>query len=393
MLQETIKTAAGFVAEEVRDIRRQIHRHPELSFQEFETARLVHEKLSKWGVAHENGIAGTGVVATLSGRNPMSRCVALRADMDALPIEEANQCDYRSEVRGVMHACGHDAHTAMLLGVAKVLNGFKDEFQGTVKLLFQPGEEKLPGGAKAMIETGVLEGVDAIFAQHCYPDLPCGKIGLCAGAYMASCNEINITIRGRGGHAAKPQHTQDVLWIAAKTMTLLQCKVRNFMPEKTPYLLRFGQFVANGTYNVVPDEVAIRGTFRTYDESDRAATIRFMESFVKDEARYYGVEADVKIDAGYPFLFNDRSLKNQVKENASSYLGCGSVVELEPLYTSEDFAWYSHQVPALFYRIGTSNTEKGITGMQHTSTFDIDESSLEIGVGLMTWIALNNLNV
>ncbi len=391
MLAESIKAAARSVAGEVREIRRQIHRHPELSFQEFETARLVHEKLSQWGIAHETGIAGTGVVATLEGRNPQSRCIALRADMDALPIAEANNCDYCSEVVGVMHACGHDAHTAMLLGVAKILNDNKERFEGRVKLLFQPGEEKLPGGAMAMIEAGVLEGVEAIFAQHCYPDLPCGKIGVCAGAYMASCNEINISVRGQGGHAAKPQHSQDMLWIAAKTMTELQFKVRNFMPKKTPYLLRFGQFVAAGTYNVVPDEIHIKGTFRAYDEGMRRAAIRFMESFVNEEAHYYGVNAEVRINQGYPFLYNEKTLKKQVKEIALDYLGRDSVVELEPLYTSEDFAWYSHQVPAMFYRLGTSNAGMGITGKQHTSTFDIDEDSLEIGTGLMALIALRNM--
>lgn len=391
MLAESIKAAARSVAGEVSTIRRQIHRHPELSFQEFETARLVHEKLSQWGVAHDTGIAGTGVVARIEGRNPETHCIALRTDMDALPIDEANTCDYRSEVPGVMHACGHDAHTAMLMGVAKILNDNREHFEGSVKLLFQPGEEKLPGGAKAMIETGVLEGVDTIVAQHCYPDLPCGKIGVCTGAYMASCNEINITVRGHGGHAAKPQHTQDMLWIAAKTMTELQYKMRNFMPKKTPYLLRFGQFAANGTYNVVPDEIHIKGTFRTYDEGMRRAAIRFMESFVNDEAHYYGVNAEVKIDEGYPFLYNDKALKKQVKEIALDYLGRNSVVELEPLYTSEDFAWYSHHVPALFYRLGTSNEEKGITGKQHTSTFNIDEDCLEIGTGLMAWIALKSM--
>jgi len=389
--QQTIKEAAASLAEEVRDIRRQIHCHPELSFQEIETARLVHEKLTEWGIEHQTGVAGTGVVAHIKGNNPDSCCIALRADMDALPIEETESCPYRSEVNGVMHACGHDAHTAMLLGVAKILNTLKDSFEGSVRLIFQPGEEKLPGGAKAMIESGVLENVDAIFAQHCYPDLPCGSIGVCSGSYMASSNEINISIKGKGGHAAKPEHTQDMVWIAAKTLTELQFKVRNFMTQKTPYLLRFGQFMANGTYNVVPDEITIKGTFRTYDEQMRHAAIIFMESLVKEEAHYFGVNAEVKIDEGYPFLYNDKMLKKHVKQEAVDYLGQGKVVELEPLFTSEDFAWYSHQVPAFFYRLGTSNKAKGIVGKQHTSTYDIDEDCLETGMGLMAWIAVSQL--
>jgi amidohydrolase len=386
-----IKSLAKEYADEVKSIRRKLHQHPELSFQEHQTAELVHQKLSEWNIEHETGVAGTGIVAYIKGLNPESKCIALRADMDALPIEEETEYEYKSQHKGVMHACGHDAHTAMLLGCAKILNEIKNEFSGTAKLIFQPGEEKLPGGAKNMIETGVLKNVENIVAQHTFPDLPCGKIGVCSGAYMASCDEINLNIKGQGGHAAKPQHCMDMVWIAAKIMTELQFRVKNYIPAKVPYLLRFGQFIASGTYNVIPNEIPIKGTFRIYDEKWRKAVVTFMKSFVKEESHYYGVEADLFIENGYPYLYNDKELKKHVKKAAAEYLGSENMLELEPLYTSEDFAWYSHQVPSFFYRIGTSNAKKGIVGKQHTPTFDIDEDCLEIGTGLMAWIALKDL--
>lgn len=384
---EKIKTLSHELFSEVRDIRRAIHSHPELSFKEFDTSRLIAQTLDRWGIKHVDGIVGTGIIATIEGRNPEKGGVALRADMDALPVSEENDIPYKSKNEGVMHACGHDAHVAMLLGAAKILNELKTDFEGTVKLIFQPGEEMLPGGAKLMIEQGVLEGVDAIIAQHCYPDLPCGEIGLCAGPYMASGNEIELTLTGKGGHAAKPQQSQDMVWIAADMIAELQKKVWKLCSGKEGCVLRFGQFAANGTYNVIPDSISIKGTLRTYNEDLRGQIVQLIDEHIHDKARAANVKAELDIRQGYPVLVNDVALKNAVKGLASSYIGAENVKELQPLYTSEDFAWYSQQVPALFFRLGTSNPAKGIIGKQHTSTFDIDEDAMEIGMGLIAFIA------
>lgn len=386
---EKIKTLSHEFFDEIRNIRRVIHSHPELSFKEFETSRLIAKTLDQWDIKHIDGIVGTGVVATIEGRNPQKRCIALRADMDALPIKEDNDVPYKSCNEGVMHACGHDAHVAMLLGAARILDNLKSDFEGTIKFVFQPGEEELPGGAKLMIEHGVLEGVDVMIAQHCYPDLACGEVGLCEGPYMASGNEIELKLTGRGGHAAKPQQSQDMVWIAADMIAELQKKVWKMCSGKEGCVMRFGQFVANGTYNVIPDTISIKGTLRTYDEDLRNQVIRFIEEHVGDKARAANVVADLDIRQGYPVLVNNAGLKREAKSLASAYLGAAKVKELQPLYTSEDFAWYSQQVPALFYRLGTSNPAKGVTGKQHTSTFDIDEDSLEIGMGLMAAMAVN----
>jgi len=385
---EKIKALSHSFFTEIRDIRRAIHSHPELSFREFDTSRLIAQTLERWGIKYVDGIVKTGIVASIEGQNPEKRCIALRADMDALPVAEENEVPYKSQNQGVMHACGHDAHVAMLLGVAKILNELKSDFEGTVKLIFQPGEEELPGGAKLMIEQGVLEGVDAIIAQHCYPDLPCGEIGLCAGPYMASGNEIELSLMGRGGHAAKPQQSQDMVWIAADMIAELQKKVWKLCSGKEGCVLRFGQFVANGTYNVIPDTIGIKGTLRTYNEDLRNQVISLIEEHVSDKARAAGVKADLCVRLGYPVLVNDEAMKIKAKKVASAYLGAEKVKELQPLFTSEDFAWYSQQVPSLFYRLGTSNEQKNIVGKQHTSTFDIDEDSLEIGMGVMAALAV-----
>lgn len=393
MLESLIKEQSRLFFEDIRETRRLIHQHPELSFKEYDTAALVQRRLQQDGIKYVGGIAGTGVIAEVKGEGGSSdRCVALRADMDALPIEEDSECPYKSQNKGIMHACGHDAHTAMLLGAAKILNKIRCHYSGTVKFIFQPGEEKLPGGAKQMIEEGALKNVDYIIAQHCYPDLPVGSIGLCAGPYMASCNEINISINGQGGHAAKPEHCSDMVWIASKIIVELQAKMRAIAAQNnTPYLLRFGQFMADGCYNVVPDTINIKGTFRTYDESFRQQSVMFIKSFIEEEANFLGASATVKIEEGYPFLLNDGTLKRRFEESASTVIESHNIITLKPLLTSEDFSWYSHQVPALFYRLGTSNTDKGIVGRQHTSTFDIDEDALLIGTTLLVKAAIDIL--
>ena len=386
-----IKSLAKELKNDVIDVRRQIHQSPGLSFEEYETANLIQSLLISWNIDNES-LTDTGVIATIKGRNPEKKTVALRADIDALPIQEKNDCSYKSAVDGVMHACGHDAHTAMLLGSAKILNQMKDDFEGTIKLIFQPGEEKLPGGASVMIEKGVLKDVDLIIAQHVYPDLPCGEVGFHAGEFMASCDEINITIKGKGGHAAKIKERDNTTVAAAKILCAISELSSEFNKEerKNPIIIAFGSFIADGTYNVIPNEVTLKGTMRTFDENDRKTVKNKIKEFCAEVASSFNVEADLFIEQGYPVLINDVSLTNSLKNKAIDFMGEENVKEIPQLMTAEDFAWYSHQTKACMYRIGTSNVEKGIVSKQHTPTFDIDEDALEIGMGLMAWLAINS---
>ena len=389
---ERIKSLVKEIVSEVVDIRRQIHKNPELSFEEYETASMIHAFLSSWDIEHEI-VAKTGVVALIKGKNPEKKTIALRADIDALPIqEENNNCSYRSSNAGVMHACGHDAHTAMLLGVAKILNQLKDEFEGTIKLIFQPGEEKLPGGASVMIDKGVLDDVDVIIAQHVYPDLPCGEVGFHAGEFMASCDEINITISGRGGHAAKINERCNTTVAAAKMLCAISELSSEFNKEerKNPIIIAFGSFIADGTYNVIPDKVSLKGTMRTFDESDRKTVKDKINEICAEVAASFGVHAELFIEEGYPVLINDVNLTESLMSGAKAFMGEEKVKAIPQLMTAEDFAWYSHKTKACMFRIGTSNVEKVIVSKQHTPTFNIDEDSLEIGVGLMAWLALKS---
>ena len=389
-------------------IRRQLHQHPELSFCEKETAELIKRCLASKNIDFQSEIAGTGVVATITGNCQLltgNLRIALRADMDALPIKEQTDLPYRSVNGGVMHACGHDAHTAMLLGTAFILNDLRDKFSGTIKLIFQPGEEKLPGGASLMIKEGVLGDVDLIIGQHVYPDLPCGEVGFHAGAYMASSDEVNITVKGRGGHAAKPAERDNAVLAAA----IIVAKLSEMYPEpcrdvsrnvsdsgcketfQETSLLAFGGFRADGTYNVIPSEVNLKGTMRTFDETKRKALKNNISKVANDIAKEYGCEAEVYIEQGYPSLKNDVKLTEKCAAFAKEILGEDKVKELPQLMTAEDFAWYSQKVPACFYRLGTSNPAKGIVAKQHTSTFDIDENSMKIGMETMTFLTINLL--
>ena len=388
---ERIKALVREISGEIIDIRRQIHKNPELSFEEYETAKVISDFLMSWEIEHET-IAETGVVALIKGRNPEKKTISLRADIDALPIQESNNVSYCSLNAGVMHACGHDAHAAMLLGAAKVLNQLRDEFEGTIKLIFQPGEEKLPGGASIMIENGVLEDVDVIIAQHVYPDLPCGEVGFHAGEFMASCDEINITISGKGGHAAKIKERSNNTVAAAKILCAISELSSEFNKEEreNPIIIAFGSFIADGTYNVIPDKVSLKGTMRTFDENDRKMVKDKIKQICDEVAASFGVQAELFIEEGYPVLINDVNLTESLMSGAKSFMGEEKVKAIPQLMTAEDFAWYSHKTKACMFRIGTSNVEKGIVSKQHTPTFDIDEDSLEIGVGLMAWLALKS---
>lgn len=393
-LVDKIKGLAEDNFNETLAIRRHLHRNPELSFLEFETSKYIQQKLSEIGIPYETGFVKTGIVAHIKGNNSEKKVVALRADMDALPIHENNNKSYCSVVPNVMHACGHDVHTATLLGAAKIINELKDHFEGTVKLIFQPGEEKLPGGAKLMIEAGALENPKSqtIIGQHVFPELEAGKVGFKPGMYMASTDEIYVTVKGKGGHAALPHQIVDPILISAHLITSLQQIVSRKAKPDVPSVLSFGKIIGNGATNVIPDIVQLEGTFRTMDENWRSEAHELMINMAEQIARSMGGDCEFRIDKGYPFLINDEELTHLIKNAAMEYLGAENVVELGLRMTAEDFAYYSQHMPACFYRLGVRNDKKGIVSNLHTSTFDIDESSLEIGMGLMAYAALKQLD-
>lgn len=391
---DQIKALASEFADDVVQIRRHIHANPELSFQEYETAKYVAEQLRLLGIEPKEGVAETGLTALIKGNNPESRTIALRGDMDALPILEANDIDYKSTNEGVMHACGHDVHTACLLGAARILNNLKDQFDGTIKLVFQPGEEKNPGGASLMIKDGALKNPtpDGMLGQHVMPFIPVGKVGFREGMYMASADEVYLTVKGKGGHAALPDKVIDPIIIASHILVALQQVVSRNADPKTPTVLSFGTINGGQAQNIIPDEVKISGTFRALNEEWRFEAHKRITQIAKGIAEGMGGECDVNIDVGYPFLTNDESTTRVARSAASEYLGAENIVDLDLWMGAEDFAFYSHEVPSCFYRLGTGNEEKGTTNGVHTPNFNIDEDAIEIGIGLMAWIALNQLN-
>jgi len=393
VLKERVKTMASDYAAEIVKIRRHLHAHPELSNQEFKTSQYIAEILTELEIPFKSGIFKTGIVALIEGKNASKKVISLRADMDALPIIEKNEIDYRSQNKGVMHACGHDVHMSSMIGTAKILNDLKDEFEGTVKIIFQPAEEKIPGGAKFMIEEGVLKNPTptVMFGQHVYPDLEAGKIGIKSGKYMASADEINITVKGKGGHAAIPFMLIDPILIASQIITAMQQLVSRNAHFNVPTVLSFGRFIADGTYNVIPDEVEIKGTFRTFDEKWRAEAHQKIEKIATSIAESAGGECEVFIDKGYPFLVNNVAVSDRAYQNAVEFLGEENVVDLELRMTAEDFAYFAQHVPSCFYRLGIRNEEMGIISNLHTPTFNVDEKSLETGMGVMAWLALKEL--
>ena len=393
-LQDQIKSLAKEYFEDTVKNRRFIHQNPELSYQEVKTGLFIAKKLRSYKVTHEHGCAENGVVGLIEGRNPEKKVVALRADIDALPIQEANDVPYKSKVKGVMHACGHDVHTASLLTTARILNKMKNDFEGTVKLIFQPAEEKLPGGASIMIKEGVLENPKprSIFGQHVHPPLEAGKIGFRPGMYMASADELYLTVKGRGGHGALPQECIDPIAIAAQVITALQQLISRSANPTIPSVLTFGKINSTGgATNVIPNEVKLEGTFRTMDEKWRKKAHKKMLKMAKSIAKGMGGACDFKIEKGYPALINHPDLTLKAKENAINYLGVRNVVDLPIRMTAEDFSYYSQKMPACFYRLGTGNSKKGIKSPVHTTTFNIDEKALEIGSGLMAWLAICEL--
>jgi amidohydrolase len=393
-VKEKIQTAAKEFLPEIISIRRHIHANPELSFKEHKTVEYVSGQLTSFGITNQKRAAGTGLVALLEGKNPGKKTVALRADMDALPIQETNNVDYRSKNNGVMHACGHDVHTSSLLGAAKILSHVKNDFEGTIKFIFQPGEEKLPGGASLMIKEGVLKDPvpKSILGQHVMPQIPTGKVGFRSGLYMASTDELYVTVNGRGGHGAMPHLNIDPVLIASHIIVSLQQVVSRMAQPLIPTALSFGKVIANGATNVIPDEVYLEGTFRTFDEEWRSAAHQRMKMLAEKIAEGMGGSCDFRIERGYPVLKNDASLTARVRESAESYMGKENVTELEMWMAAEDFAYFSQEAPACFYRLGVRNEKKGITSPVHTSTFNIDEDALTTGMGLMAWLAVEELN-
>ncbi|MGE0770723.1 MAG: M20 family metallopeptidase [Cyclobacteriaceae bacterium] len=392
-LVDTIQQLSLAIHQKTVATRRHLHQHPELSYQEVNTARYVARQLRDAGLQPTEGIAGTGVVALIEGKNPTLKTVALRADMDALPIQEASNTTYRSKIDGVMHACGHDVHTASLLATAKILNEVKDQFEGSVKLIFQPGEEKNPGGASYMIRDGVLENPkpSAILGQHVMPLLPVGKIGFREGMYMASCDELYLKVIGKGGHGAAPELTVDPVVIASHIIIALQQLISRNASPKTPTVLSFGRIIGEGATNIIPNEVNMAGTFRALDEEWRQSALARIQKMAVGIAESMGAKCEVEISRGYPYLQNNPELTRRIRQAAQAYVGQENVVDIDLTLGAEDFAYYSQLVPASFYRLGTRNEAKGITSYVHTPTFDIDEDALKIGPGLMAWLAIAEL--
>lgn len=384
MIEEQIKALASKYAKETISIRQHIHAHPELSYQEFETSKLVQEKLKSFGIPFQV-MATTGVVGIIKGKNPESRIIALRADMDALPIQEENKLPYTSTVPGVMHACGHDVHTSCLLGAARILQELNQEWEGTVKLIFQPGEEKNPGGASIMIKEGVLEDPipTMIIGMHVNPQLETGKLSFRGGKVMASADEIYITIKGKGGHAAAPHTTTDTVLAASSVVVGLQQIISRNCDPFSPSVLSICAINGGHTTNVIPNEVKLMGTFRAMDETWRFKAHELIRKQAISIAEGFGAAIDIKIDVGYPNVYNNELLNEAAQKLARDFFGNGQVEDTELRMGAEDFGYYSQKTPGCFFRLGTGNIAEGITSGVHTPTFNIDERSIEIGMKAM----------
>jgi amidohydrolase len=392
MLLDEIKQLAADHYQQVIENRRHLHTYPELSFQEYETSAFVKARLDAIGIPWQP-LAGTGVVALIRGELSGSRTIALRADMDALPITETNDLAYKSRNDGVMHACGHDAHTASLLGAAWILYQVRAQFGGTIKLIFQPGEEKLPGGASMMIREGVLEEPKPalVLGQHVMPSLDAGKLAFRKGRFLASMDELTLTVSGKGGHGAMPHQVIDPVMISCHILTALQQVVSRFANPTTPSVLSFGRFIADGAINVIPEKVFIQGTFRTMDEDWRADAHQRMKQMAEGMALSMGGSCEFSVVRGYPVLKNDERLTESMIKLAQEYLGAENVLEADILMIAEDFAYYSQVADACFYFLGVRNADKGISSSLHTPSFNIDESALGISTGLMAWMAVRQL--
>jgi amidohydrolase len=392
-VKEAIIIKSADLKEEVINLRRHFHRYPELSYEETDTSSFITEWLSKNGISFRKGIAGTGIIGTIKGKAKGKKVVAVRAEMDALPITERNKTDYSSLNPGKMHACGHDAHIAMLLGTTKLLNSIRDQFGGTILLIFQPGEEKSPGGARLIIESGALQNPkpDIIIAQHILPELETGKVGYKSGRYMASCDEIYITITGKGGHAALPGLTTDQIYIASNLVIRLKNRMAEQLAiKKIPTVLGIGRISGEGATNVIPEKVFISGTFRTFDEKWRTEGQALIRQISDETAKEFGVLIEINIAEGYPVLYNDEKLTSEAISYSGELLGKDKVETYDVRMSSDDFSFYSAIAPSLYYRIGIRKKDTEMLKL-HTADFDIDEDGLETGVANLSWLVYNFL--
>jgi len=392
-LVKNIKSMSESFFEEIRTCRRHLHQYPELSFEEYHTADFIENKLREIGIENIQRIAKTGVTFLLEGWGP-GKNIALRADIDALPILEKNGINYKSKFEGLMHACGHDVHTSCLIGVAKILSQLKSEFKGSVKFIFQPGEEKTPGGASLLIKEGILKNPipKTILGQHVMPFIDVGKVGFRSGKYMASSDEIYLTIEGKGGHAAMPEKLVDPVIITSHILIALQQIVSRKSSPKIPSVLSFGNISGKGATNVIPDYVDVAGTLRTFDEKWRAEALMLITHMAEGIAASMGAKCKVRIEKGYPYLFNDPAYTDRNISAAQEYLGAENIVDLDLWMASEDFSFYSQSVEGCFYRLGTRNEAKSIISGVHTPYFNIDEDAMKIGMGLMSWLTIQELN-
>ncbi len=390
MLQKKIKALAAVYKDEFIAVRRHLHANPELSYQEFETSKLVQEKLASFGIPFTI-MATTGVVGIIEGNNPASRIIALRADMDALPIAEENDVDYKSTSPGIMHACGHDAHTSCLLGAAKILQETKADWEGTIKLIFQPGEEKNPGGASYMIRDGVLQNPapTGIIALHVHPGLDTGRLSFRTGTVMASADELYISIKSKGGHAAAPQLTADTILIASHLIISLQQIVSRNNNPFNPTVLSITSFKGGNTTNVIPSEVKLMGTLRCMNEVWRSEAHALITKHVTELCATMGAQGTIDISVGYPTVLNDTNLTLAAWQKAEDFMGKDNVSETEMRMGAEDFGYYAQQIPGCFFRLGVRNEAKGITSGVHTPTFNIDERGIEVGMGMMAWLGVS----
>lgn len=393
-MQSKIKNIVDASFNKMVSWREYLHAHPELSFQEFSTSEFIVSKLEELGIPYQHGIAGTGIVALIKGQNPEKYCIALRADMDALPIQEENEVTYKSKKTGVMHACGHDVHITCLLGAALVLNHLKNKFEGTIKLIFQPAEERLPGGASIMINEDVLENpkVDKILALHVYPSMDVGKVGFKPGLYMAACDELYLTIKGKGGHAALPNAYNNPVMLISKLLPKLESYLESLSDSTFPFVLAFGKLEAKGATNIIPEFAIANGTLRTMNEQWRSIIHKKLKVFVDEFLTSNNAEGQLEIIKGYPCLNNDEILTENCIQRAKEYLGSENVELLDIRMTAEDFSFFSQKIPACFFRLGIRNEDLGIIYGVHHPKFDIDKNAIKFGAGLLAYITVNEFD-
>jgi amidohydrolase len=391
-LKQQITELSQKYFKEIVEIRRHLHMYPELSYNEHETSRYIKEQLDKIGLSYQT-VFNTGLTGILRGSNPDKKTIALRADIDALPVEEKTELDFASKNPGKMHACGHDVHTASLLGTLKILNDLKDQFEGSIRFIFQPAEEKLPGGAQQLIKEGVLENPkpSVIIGQHVYPELPAGTVGFKPGPYMASSDEIFLTIKGKGGHGAMPHKITDTVLLASQVVTTLHQTINRLSPPNVPTVLSLGKFIANGATNVIPDIVEIEGTFRTMNEEWRTSAHEKIKNTIQSIVQNAGADCDIIIKKGYPVLINHEHYTSKSIQLSQELLGENNINLLEKRMTAEDFAYYCHEIPGVFYRLGTGNPLENNNPPLHSSNFMVDENSIQTGMSNMAWLAVRFL--